>query len=75
MTLRLRLTLALECSVCGQLMLVDDVEQTKMLVVLVGAAPFAVCPCCQQRAPHPKDPGYRARARAWADETAGRATP
>ncbi len=51
------------CSVCRQAITHEGVRAGRIVDLL--ALPFAVCPCCRQPAPAPKDRNYRRRARRW----------
>lgn len=56
--------LELVCGVCRQA-LASEAEDDAACHELTGAVAYAVCPCCRQAAPEPRDRNYRARARRW----------
>lgn len=61
------LTLALECSVCEQFYLPDEVgaEDFRAVTHLVGAKRFHKCCCCHQEVSEGGDDDYKIRFAAW----------
>jgi NAD-dependent SIR2 family protein deacetylase len=56
-----------ECTVCKQLYNEERIRDTIQAKTLVGAAAYAVCPCCHQQvsAKTMKNRAYRKRADNW----------
>lgn len=52
------------CTVCRRAIAAYVSAQNRANALALGG-PYAVCPCCHQLAPDPKDRNYRRRARRW----------
>lgn len=59
-----------QCTVCRQYLNEDNLRDTSQQVVLFGAKPWAVCPCCHQEVDKKmiKNRAYRKRALAWVNK-------
>lgn len=60
---QLRQAHLLECRVCKQYIDGERADRTKIMAMLFGTAPYAVCPCCWQEPDEHRDQNYRARFR------------
>jgi hypothetical protein len=65
MGLSLRLTVTLECKVCGQSLNTKKRDEDLTNVALFGRVEYAQCPSCLQIVPfgQMRDPAYRRRVR------------
>jgi len=63
--MRLRLTQALECALCRQLVLAERQSKDAMEWAMLGFAAYAVCPSCGLTVADHRDRNYRRRVRRW----------